>query len=81
MRRASAPVHACTRLTIAWERYLSPPTTAATSQVNPVATTEPATDTSATPLTIANPLTRHVAAVADVAATDALRHFPTEQED
>jgi hypothetical protein len=64
MTRTSAPVHARTRLTIAWEHYLPPPTTAATrataatSQVSPVATTEPVADTSATPLTTTNAPTR-----------------------
>ncbi|MGH3808704.1 MAG: DUF3631 domain-containing protein [Pseudonocardiaceae bacterium] len=57
----------------AWDRYLPPPATAATSattatpQVNPVAATTPVADTSATPPTAATGLTRHVAAVADVA--------------
>ena len=59
----------------AWERYLPPPTTAATSataatpQVNPVAATARVADTSATPHTAATSLTRHVALVADVADT------------
>ena len=71
----------------AWERYLPPPTTAATSataatpQVNPVAAPARVADTSATPHTAATGLTRHVAAVADVAAPDGLPRPSTEQED
>ncbi|MGH3753111.1 MAG: DUF3631 domain-containing protein [Pseudonocardiaceae bacterium] len=71
----------------AWDRYLPPPTaaatraTAATPQVSPVAATHPVADTSATPHTSATGLTRHVAAVADVAATSRLARPVTGQED
>jgi hypothetical protein len=71
----------------AWERYLPPPTTAATSataatpHVNPVAATARVADPSATPLTTATGLSRHVAAVADVAVPESSPHPSTEQED
>jgi len=81
MTRTSAPVHARTWLTIAWERYLPPPTTAVTSQVSPIAAIAPLADTSATPLTTTDRSTRHVVAVTDIAATDALSHPSTEQQD
>ena len=81
MRCTSAPVYARTRFTIAWERSLPPPTSAAPSQVSPIAASEPVTDASATPLTTTNPSTRHGVAVAERAATDALVHPTTEQED
>jgi hypothetical protein len=81
MRCTSAPVHARTQLTIAWERYLPPPTTAAPSQLSPIAATEPVADPSATPLTTTNPSTRHGVVLAERAATDALVHPTSEQED
>jgi hypothetical protein len=71
----------------AWDRYLPPPTTAATSataatpQVNPVAAPARVADTSATPHTAATGLTRHVAAVAAVAAPEGPPRPSTEQED
>ncbi|MGB6161551.1 MAG: DUF3631 domain-containing protein [Pseudonocardiaceae bacterium] len=71
----------------AWDRYLPPPTTTATSattatpQVNPVATPARVADTSATPHTTATALTRHVALVADVAAPESPPDPSTEQED
>jgi hypothetical protein len=71
----------------AWDRYLPPPTTAATRataatpQVSPVAATAPVADAAATPHPAATALTRHVAAVADVAAPDGLPRPSTEQED
>jgi hypothetical protein len=81
MRCTSAPVHARTRFTIAWERSLPPPTSAAPSQLSPIAATEPVTDPSATPLTTTNPSTWHGVAVAERAARDALVHPTSEQED
>jgi Protein of unknown function (DUF3631) len=71
----------------AWDRYLPPPTTAATRataatpQVNPVAAPARVADTSATPHTAATGLTRHVAVVAAVAAPEGLPRPSTEQED
>jgi hypothetical protein len=71
----------------AWDRYLPPPTTAATPattatpQVNPVAATTRVAHAAATPHTAATALTRPVAAVADVAAGDGLPRPSTEQED
>ena len=89
MRHTSAPVHARTRLSIVWERYLPPATATTASQISPIAAietviaaTEAAADTSATPLTTTDDRsTRHGVAIADIAAIDALSHLTAEQED
>lgn len=82
MRHTRAPVHARTRLSIAGERHPPPPTAITASRISPIATTEAAADTSATPLTTTGDCSnRHVVAIADIAALDALSHPSTEQED
>ncbi|MGH3852170.1 MAG: DUF3631 domain-containing protein [Pseudonocardiaceae bacterium] len=71
----------------AWDRYLPPPVTAATSattatpQVNRIAANGRVADASATPPAAATELTRHVAAVADVAAPESPPRPTTERED
>jgi hypothetical protein len=71
----------------AWDRYLPPPTTAATCataatpQVSPVTAVWGVAAASATRAVVATGLTRHVAAVADVAAPEGLPRPSTEQED
>ena len=67
----------------AWDRYLPPPATsatAATPQLSPITAAVRVADASATPLTTATGLTRHVAVVADVAAPDGPPDPSTEQE-